>query len=226
MFKRSWLLLLVMIAVAGPVAVVTPMAVSPASAAETDDEAGFVALINQLRTSQGLGPLEVHPELVQPARSWAAQLASNGSLSHATDLSVGISGYWTKLGENVGVGPQGQVNQLFQAFVDSPPHYANLVDPGFRYVGVGVVYDAEGRIWTTHRFLALGDAPPTTAPPTTTSAVPTTAPSTAPIDTTADTRPPGRADDEQPGTLAFNDAAELDETALATIVASLGDAGI
>ena len=166
-------------------------------------EAEFVALINQLRASRGLGALSVDGELTAQARSWAGTMAAQGRIFHAGDLSVGISSNWQKLGENVGVG--GTVGPLFQAFVDSPSHLANLVDPGYTRVGVGVVVSGD-RIFTTHRFMSVAAAappppppapavtappvtvPPTTAPPTT--AAPTTSVAPPPTTTTTTTVAP------------------------------------
>ena len=142
-------------------------------------EADFVARINQLRTSRGLGALSVDPELTAQARQWAATMAGAGHIYHSSDLSLGITANWQKLGENVGVG--GDVGSLFQAFVNSPTHYANLVDPSFTRVGVGVVL-AGDRLYTTHRFMALAPTPP--PPPPAPTVPPTTA---APTTTTATT---------------------------------------
>lgn len=128
---------------------------APAAANEVTDEAQYIALINEIRAEAGLEPLLEHPELTDQARVWAIQLRSNDQLSHAGDLSVGVTGNWTKLGENVGVGPSDQLPAIFDAFVASPAHYANLMDPDFRFIGVGVVYDDEGRMWTAHRFMAV-----------------------------------------------------------------------
>ncbi len=105
----------------------------------------------------------------------------------------------------------GTVDSLFDAFVASPGHYANLVDPQYTRVGVCVGRDANGKLFTTHRFIAIaGDgaappppppppttaapvspqAPPPTAPPTTTAAPVTAAPLTAPPTTAAPPPPP------------------------------------
>lgn len=161
------------VAVAGVVAVATAVAVvattagaqarlgvDSASVAAVEpigvasEEARFVELINELRRSEGLGELEVDVELVAGAHGWTEQLIADGGLSHAADLSVGVSSYWLKLGENVGVAPEGEIEALFAAFVASPTHYANLVDPAFTHVGVAVHHDG-GRMWTTHRFMHL-----------------------------------------------------------------------
>ena len=51
------------------------------------------------------------------------------------------------------------------AFVNSPAHYQNIVDPSYNYIGVGVSYDANGRMFTTHDFMALGDGRRRRQPP-------------------------------------------------------------
>ncbi|MCP4084131.1 MAG: CAP domain-containing protein [Actinomycetia bacterium] len=166
-----------------------PATASPVEAASPTEESAFVSRINGLRSSLGLVPLQVDNELVTASRVWADQMAADDTLAHAPDITAGITAPWIKVGENVGVG--GDVDSLFDAFVASPLHYANLVDPDFRYVGIGVTF-ANGKLWTTHRFMALADIPTTTtAPPTTTApttTAPTTvAPTTAPLPTTAPT---------------------------------------
>jgi hypothetical protein len=124
----------------------------------------FVAAINGTRASRGLAPLQVSGELSAKAQSWAQHMASVGQISHSGDLSSGVSANWTKLGENVGVG--GTVSALHAAFVASPSHLRNIVDPAYTHIGVGVVH-AGGVMYTAHVFMAVaggggGSAP---APP-------------------------------------------------------------
>ncbi len=126
--------------------------------AESVTERVFVEKINELRRAHGLGELEVDVELAAGAESWTEQLQVDDGLSHAADLSVGVTSYWLKLGENVGVAPVGEVEALFDAFVASPTHLANLIDPDFTHAGIAVQVDDDGRMWTTHRFMHLGSA--------------------------------------------------------------------
>ena len=133
-----------------------------------------------LRSSLGLGSLSVDSELTSEARTWAQTMKDSGGIFHSSNLAKGISANWKKLGENVGVG--GTVDDLFAAFVASPKHYENLVDPAYTSVGIGVVW-ADGRMYTAHRFMAVfpASAPaptptPTNAPPPKSSASPNTAP--------------------------------------------------
>jgi len=144
---------------------------APASAADSSAEAQFVAQINSIRSSHGLAPLAVYGELHSVARSWTDQMVANGGISHNPNLAGDVSANWTKLGENVGEGSS--VSSLMQAFVASPAHYKNIVDPAYNYIGVGVSYDANGRMFTTHDFMALGDSAP---PPADTGSAPAPAP--------------------------------------------------
>src|SRR5437660_1864138 len=121
---------------------------APARAEPTSEEAQFVVRVNALRASKGLAPLAVDPQLRDIARTWSAQMAAAGGISHNPALADQVSN-WQKIGENVGVG--GDVTTIENAFEASPHHYANLVDPAFTYVGIGVV-DANGSIWVTQDF--------------------------------------------------------------------------
>ncbi|MEM9133413.1 MAG: CAP domain-containing protein [Actinomycetota bacterium] len=178
--------------------VLTPGQPNAAEAAEMTTgqaEATFHSLINGTRAAHGLAPLAVDGQLVGQARSWSQTMAGDGVLRHAGDLSGGISANWEVLGENVGTHDVIDINRLYQAFVASPAHLANIVDPRYDRMGVGVVFDGQGRVWTTHRFMAVRGqepapttvAPTTTAPPTTTTTRPPTTTTTRPP---ATTRPP------------------------------------
>ena len=127
----------------------------------TAEEQQFVAKINDLRASKGLPRLAVDVELTAQARIWSRTMKDAGNIFHSQDLSAGISADWQKLGENVGVG--GTVDALFDAFVASPKHYENLVDPMYRYIGIGVVWDGD-RMFTAHRFMGLFPSSPAPKP--------------------------------------------------------------
>jgi hypothetical protein len=134
----------------------------PASAqADTvSDEAAFVAKINGLRAGLGLPALQVNDNLVAKARGWAAGMAAAGKIWHST-LSDGITADWQKLGENVGMG--GSVDGLHNAFVASPHHYENLVDPAFTQVGIGIAMNGS-TIYVAEEFMQLMPARSPVAP--------------------------------------------------------------
>jgi len=124
---------------------------APAFADPGSEEAQFLALTNQLRVSHGLGTLATNGELVSIARRWSANMAAAGANSHNMNLPNEVSVYWNKLGENVGTGYD--VSSIQTAFINSPHHYENLVDPSYNYVGIGVV-DSGGKIYVTVDFMA------------------------------------------------------------------------
>ncbi len=129
--------------------------VSVATATDTASEASLVDAVNSARVARGRAPLGVHPVLVAKARNWAAHLAAQRSLSHS-QLSAGVTVSWTKLAENVGAGSSAAA--VHQALMASPGHYANIVDPAFRWIGIGVVRGADGVLYVAQEFMA-GAAP-------------------------------------------------------------------
>jgi hypothetical protein len=120
------------------------------------EEAQFLALTNQLRVNHGLNPLATSGTLVSIARSWSSNMAAAGAISHNMNLPNQVSLPWEKLGENVGTG--WSVDSIQNAFINSPHHYENLVDPVYNYVGIGVV-DSGGKIYVTVDFMELGAVP-------------------------------------------------------------------
>ena len=168
-----------LVAIAALVLVSTTVALpQPARAADSSAESEFVARINALRESKGVAPLQVDSELVGVARRWTDRMVANGNISHNPNLAGDVDENWIKLGENVGVGAN--VDQLMDAFIASPHHYANLVDPAYGYVGVGVSYDDQGRMYTTHDFMQLAGEGHVTAPATASAPEPSALPPPAP----------------------------------------------
>lgn len=148
-----------------------------AGADTVSDEAVFVSKINDLRAGKGLAPLQVNANLVAKARAWSGGMAAAGRIWHST-LSDGITEDWRKLGENVGMG--GSVDGLHTAFVNSPAHYANLVDPSFTHIGIGIVTQGN-TIFVTEMFMQL--MPAKSAPVITLPTTPVTIPQLAPTTT-------------------------------------------
>jgi uncharacterized protein YkwD len=166
---------LIVAALAAAWAVASPLAASCALAVPIDqissatgESSQFVSQVNDLRRSQGLNELTVEPNLTSIAQSWSVNMASQDGIFHRSDLRDGVTINWKRLGENVGMGPN--VSDLMQAFIASPGHYKNLVDPTFTHIGVGSVRTPDGLIYTTHEFASVSGAsvsppPPVTSPP-------------------------------------------------------------
>lgn len=139
----------------------TPAAWAAEAAASPGDEGAFAQAVNQIRAENGLRALQIDAQLSDIARNWSFSMAAAGDISHRSDLRDGVTSRWTALGENVGVGPN--VTDLINAFVNSPGHYKNLVDPRFTHLGTGAV-TVDGVIYTAHEFAAIEAAPASAAP--------------------------------------------------------------
>jgi len=180
---------------------------TPAAAADAGLESDFVDRTNGARSGRGLGTLTTDGELTAIARRWSQRMANDNRLSHNPNLAREVTQDWEKLAENVGVGPG--VEEIHNAFMNSAPHRANILDGALTHIGVGVVVDPSGQIWVTQVFMRLrggggGSATATTAAPppptatttrpraTTTTAAPAPASAPAPTATPSPTttRPP------------------------------------
>jgi uncharacterized protein YkwD len=145
------------------------IAVRPAQADAASDAQTMLALTNQTRAQAGLPPLVWDQAAAGIASWWSGKMANSGTLSHNPYLADQISSQdtanWSRLGENVGYG--WSLQQLQDAFVASPGHYANIVGD-YNQVGIGVVTDGSGRIWVTLDFvkapIAYVAPPPAPAP--------------------------------------------------------------
>lgn len=140
-------------------------AVASAFAAEVGDNGGaereFVSLIAQERSSRGLGALTEDAELIDVARRHAARMAANKDLHHNPNLQNEVSD-WEVLGENVGRGAS--VAEVHQAFMESESHRAQILEPRYLEVGVGVVW-ADGEVWVVEVFRKRQEKPsPAPAP--------------------------------------------------------------
>jgi hypothetical protein len=130
-------------------------ALQPAAAADAGAEKDFANRVNLVRASRGLPAVGTHSVLRDKARAWAQHMASSGCLCHS-NLPDNVTVGWRKLGENIGRGPS--VGSIHDALVNSPPHLANMVDPAFGWVGVGVAYGG-GHMYVAQVFMD-GDGPP------------------------------------------------------------------
>ncbi len=101
------------------------------------DRLAVIGAVNWTRAQNGLPALAEHVTLSMKADAWAVQLRDECNIRHST-LSDGAPPEWRKLGENVGRG--GNIEQVHTAYLNSPGHRANIVDPSFTSMGAGAVW--------------------------------------------------------------------------------------
>lgn len=138
--------------------------------------ADLTAMTNADRAALRLKALSTAGDLQSLAQRRADEMARSGRLAHTTGLGSKVSG-WKRLGENVGRGPD--LRDIQTAFMNSPSHRENIVDPGFTQLGVGVTFDGNQYFYVAVVFREPSGAataapapPPTTTPTTRAAAAP------------------------------------------------------
>ena len=179
-------------AAAAALALLPVMTAGPARAATPEAlEHCFLDLINAERTAVGAEPLAAEGALGTYGRGHSGAMADQGNLFHSTleQLEPHLPSGWVAWGENVGTADGTEsCNLLHDAFMGSAEHRANVLDPGFDLVGIGVHLTGDA-LWTTHVFADVAAPPPTTSTTSTTTTTATTS-STTPTTTTATTTAP------------------------------------
>jgi uncharacterized protein YkwD len=115
----------------------------------TPEQQAVLDQINASRAQAGVPTLLPSPHAMDKAQAWADELARNGSLSHS-NLPDGMPEGWMTLGENVGKGPS--LDAVFQGFLQSPRHRANLLNGSFNWGGTGVAIGADGTVFVVQVF--------------------------------------------------------------------------
>lgn len=100
----------------------------------------LVDLINNARQAHGLRPLSIAAGTTDVAHGWSCHMAGVRLLSHngrlADDLETHGSRLWTAYDENVGEIMRSEgAKRLFHAYMNSPEHRANILDPSVRFIG-------------------------------------------------------------------------------------------
>ena len=143
--------LLTRLAALSAAALLLPIVAAPAPA-EASGETTFLDLVNEARAADGKAPLVTHWDLTDDAVAHSETMRAHEELFHNPDLADVTTG-WSLLGENVGVGPD--VETLFDLFMGSPGHRANILGP-YTYIGIGIAPD-NGYIWLTAVFMEPDD---------------------------------------------------------------------
>ncbi len=124
-----------------------------------DVEQCFLDSINEARAAEGVAQLEWAEEIAPYTREHSADMAAGGGLVHSTtaELDAVLPSGWTSWGENVGWESNPNLpdcSTLFDSFMSSAGHRANLMNPAFQYATTGVYVDGSGQLWTTQVFFS------------------------------------------------------------------------
>ena len=140
---------------------------APAGSVIAAAEAEMAALVNTLRAGLGLRALAYDTDIAAVARRWSETMGAEERLYHNPN-------YWNQYpaGSLTGAENASQVSaplslsaavrRSFDGLVDSPLHYANMVNPDYTHLGVGIALD-NGALWVTQNFAQYAPGTRTTA---------------------------------------------------------------
>ena len=123
------------------------------------EEQAFLGLINQYRSSNGLSSLAHSGTLAAAAEHHSVDMATVGYFSHTmsdgTSVSQNMANHgvvdMSTWGENIAAG-NASAAATFQQWRNSPGHNANMLNGGFRSIGIGRATNGGsqyGTYWTT-----------------------------------------------------------------------------
>ncbi|MEV5174139.1 CAP domain-containing protein [Streptomyces flaveolus] len=126
---------------------------SPAPTATASGVTGeILRLVNAERSKAGCQPLTLNSTLTKAAQAHSDDMAAHQNMSHTgSDGSspgdrITRAGYtWSSYGENVAYG-YSTADQVMAGWMSSPGHRANILNCGFKEIGVGLAQP--GSYWT------------------------------------------------------------------------------
>jgi hypothetical protein len=106
----------------------------------------IVFAVNQERIKKGIPPLTVNPKLTQAAQAKASDMASKSYFSHISPNGKKWSDFikdskynYAEAGENLANGFD-TVSDMVDAWMKSPTHRENILNPGVLETGVGLEF--------------------------------------------------------------------------------------
>jgi uncharacterized protein YkwD len=144
MAHRRLLSLVVVVAV---LVAVTP---SPSIADDLPRRDRMLRILNQTRRNHGLPVFRLNASLSHFAWQHSKRMVTANKLFHTMDLYSQVRAYSPSTwGENLGAA--GTLRRVKTLWMRSSGHRHNLLKPGFRRIGIGVV-KARGLVWVTAIF--------------------------------------------------------------------------
>lgn len=121
-----------------------PSAAPSTAAPASGDVSRVVALVNGERGKAGCSPVTLNAKLTKAAQDHSEDMAAHRNMSHTgsdgSDAGARITraGYtWNTYGENVAYG-YATPESVMAAWMASPGHKRNILDCGFKEIGVGL----------------------------------------------------------------------------------------
>ncbi|MBI3822456.1 MAG: CAP domain-containing protein [Planctomycetes bacterium] len=114
---------------------------------------------NAERKKKELPPLKLSLALSKIARAHSQNMARQGKLDHTLDEKTPFdrlkaAGYkYLKAGENIGGHQEGgNMQMIMTAWMESDGHRANILNPDYTEIGIGIAEDKDGNLYYTQVF--------------------------------------------------------------------------
>ena len=126
----------------------------PSSAAAAPAEQEAIEALNEVRRANGLAPLRESGNLNRSSGEYARKMLRHDFFGHGP--SIDVAGGFRSAGETLAYhsGWNAHPRRTVERWMNSPPHRAVLLSPGFRWIGMGL---ARGRLggsvvstWVAH----------------------------------------------------------------------------
>jgi uncharacterized protein YkwD len=140
---------------------------TPRTASKRALQAAVVCLVNHEREKYGLPALRTNGKLSRAAQGWTDTMVGSGYFGHSADFAATISAVgfaWSQAGQNIATGYR-TPRRVVNAWMASPGHCRNILNPDYREVGTGVVdrgirpYGSGPSTWTQDFALGLRQRP-------------------------------------------------------------------
>ena len=123
------------------------------------DEQKLLELTNAERKQMELPPLKPTPILFQLARAHSQNMAKQEKLDHELDCKTPFdrmkeaSYKFLRAGENIAVNVgETRMADILKQWMESEGHRANILNEGFREIGLGIAKNDKGDVYCTQVF--------------------------------------------------------------------------
>jgi len=122
-------------------------------------ETEVVKLVNQQRAKSGLAPLKQNWQLSRVARYKSQDMIDKNYFSHQSptygspfNMMESFGLHFSSAGENIAMG-QRTAAEVMNSWMNSPGHKANILNPSYTEIGVGLAKDKNGNCYWTQMFI-------------------------------------------------------------------------
>jgi len=122
------------------------------------DEQELINLVNEARQKEKLSPVKPNKILFATARAHAGNMAQQKQMNHVLDGKgpaqrlLGAGYVFSNCAENIAAGQGQTLADVFNGWMNSPGHRANILGKQFRDIGIGIASGSDNQTYYTQVF--------------------------------------------------------------------------